>query len=160
MCIGAHVCPCGVLRLRLGAFLDHSLPYTLRQGLLLDPRALHSARLASLLWVSYLYFSGAGIKNSGLPGFLLRLPCTAPRGSAGKSIEGQEPSELLRKSPAHGRRGLYIWSCRLPAWVDHSGSSREGRACGGGPEAQQLLVIPGGQCCHRLGQAAKAKKLI
>lgn len=54
----------------------------------------------------------------------------APSGAAGESTEGQEPlgdSELLRKSPASGRRGLYIWSHRLPAGVGHSGSSQEGR---------------------------------
>lgn len=38
-----------------GVFLDCSPPRTLRQGLLLEPRELHSARLASFLWVSYLH---------------------------------------------------------------------------------------------------------
>lgn len=50
--------------------------------------------------------------------------------------------------------------CILVDWVGHSGSPWEGRACGGGHEAGQLLAIPGGQCCNGLGWAIQAEMLI
>lgn len=76
-------------------------------------------------------FSGAGIATVAHLGFLLRVPCMAASGPAGKSTEGQEPlgTQNCQGSlqPVAGRQGLYIWSRRLPAGMGHSGSSQEGR---------------------------------